>query len=94
MHFYACMEVYITRYYISVVVDAFPAAEGLRGLPGPVSESTHEQTEVVEVGAAQGHYWTSLRRQPHPPADLVMCTPHHLFPFGLCDCCIILILSK
>lgn len=43
-----------------VVVEVFPAAAGLCGLSGAVSDPTYQQAEGVEVGAAQGHHRTSL----------------------------------
>lgn len=43
-----------------VVVEAFPAAEGVCGLFGPVSDPTDQQAKGVEVGAAQGRHRTSF----------------------------------
>lgn len=46
--------------WLLVVVEAFPAAEGVCGLSGPVPDPTDQQAEGVEVGAAQGRHRTSL----------------------------------
>ena len=43
-----------------VVLEAFPAPQGVCGLSGPVSDPTDQQAEGVEVGATQGRYRTTL----------------------------------
>lgn len=55
--------------------EAFPAAEGERGLFGPVSGAAHQPAQHLEVGAAQSHHRTSLRREPQPSAELVRSCP-------------------
>lgn len=57
MFAYVCQ---CNMFWILVVIEALPAAEGVCGLSGPVSDPSAQQAEGVEVGAAQGRHRTPL----------------------------------